>query len=868
MNFSNIKSFFPFLFSSLILSISILFGYPNNALAQGIILKIPVTHEGIYRITYEYLGAYGQSYGINPKNIIPSQIHIYNREKDAAIFVKGEEDGSFDAGDFVEFYGVPVRSGDPEYKYTDENVYWLKISSDPAVRMAEWDSSGLGITQTSYLYTYHGESNWFYWEGMPDGAGLDHWFWWEKIKSGESRQYAFDGVDLTYLDSSMNAEVRVYLHGKTDDPADPDHATKVSLNGSVLGEIKWDGQKPLTYSFKDVPANQLMNGENTVLFEEIKNPEVMVDSIYFNWIEIDYYKKFTATGNRLKFNVIGQGNLNFFISGFSSPLIDVFDVSDPDKVRRLKNPIITSHSGGGYKVNFSDNVSGKAAYLAISFPAFEENKVDFFTDPLSLKSADNGADYIIITHEEFKDAVIPLAAHRESQGYRVKVVTTKEIYNEFSGGIFTPDAIKSFLKYAYENWKGDPPEFVVLVGDANVDYKDYWGTKQINYVPAYLVDTALVGETPSDNWFVTVAGDDPLPDMFIGRIPAKSADEVNAVVNKIISYETGGPGSWQGRVLFAANDQDPRFDEYSEEWAGYVPAGYTSSKIYASKYTDKAQPRTDLINQLNNGVLLTSFFGHGSIDLWAVTGDTQELFTSEDASKLSNQGMYPFVVAFNCLNGLFAEPSEGTPIILPDGSTLYYYVPLAEAMLMQEDKGAIAMWSPAAFAYPSEQRLIGHELFSGIFEKGNNILGSVTTMAKVNPFVKGEIYEDNLNVFTFFGDPATRLALIAGKDSGVEQGGGGGGGGGCFIATAAFGSYLHPYVRILRDFRDGVLLQNVAGRKFVNLYYRMSPPAADWISRRAWAKAVVRVLLLPVIFVAWLLINIPVWLQAFFISLL
>jgi hypothetical protein len=65
---------------------------------------------------------------------------------------------------------------------------------------------------------------------------------------------------------------------------------------------------------------------------------------------------------------------------------------------------------------------------------------------------------------------------------------------------------------------------------------------------------------------------------------------------------------------------------------------------------------------------------------------------------------------------------------------------------------------------------------------------------------------------------------------------------------------MHPYVRILRDFRDDVLLQNVAGRKFVNLYYRMSPPAADWISQRAWAKAVIRVLLLPVIFVVWLLI--------------
>lgn len=852
-----------------LLVILILASYPNTSYAQDLILRIPVTHEGIYRITYEYLGVYGQSYGIDPKNIIPSQIHVYNREKDVAIIVEGEEDGSFDAGDFVEFYGVPVRFGDPEYKYTDENVYWLKISSDPAVRMAGWDSSGAGVTQTSYLYSYHVESNWYYWETMPAGSGLDHWFWGERIKAGDSRSYGLRGVDLTNTDSSKPAEVRVYLHGKTDDPVAPDHTTKVSLNGTVLGEVQWDGQKPVTHSFKDVPANRINNGDNIVTFEETQNPDVTVDSIFVNWIEIDYYKKFIAEGNRIKFTAEGQGERNFSITGFSSPLIYVFDVSDPDKVRRLRNPIITSHSGGGYKAIFSDTISEKAAYLAISFPAIEENRFDFFTDSLSLKSADNGADYIIITHEEFRDAVLPLASHRESQGYRVKVVTTKEIYNEFSGGIFTPAAIKNFLKYAYENWKGEAPEFVVLIGDANIDYKDYWGTKQINYVPTYLIETALLGETPSDNWFVTVAGDDPLPDMFIGRIPAKSADEVKAVVNKIISYETGGQGSWQGRVLFAANDQDPRFDEYSEEWAGYVTAGYTSSKIYASKYTDKAQPRVDLINQLNNGVLLTSFFGHGSIDLWAVTGDIQELFTSDDASKLSNHGMYPFVVGFNCLNGFFAGPSEGTPIILPDGSSIYYSIPLSEAILMKEDKGAIAMWSPSAFAYPSEQRLIGHELFSGIFEKGNKILGSVTTAAKVNPFIKGEIYEENLDVFTFFGDPATKLALpVAGNDVKASDGGGKSGGGGCFIATAAFGSYLHPYVRILRDFRDDVLMQSASGRKFVSLYYRLSPPAAEWISQRPWARAVARVLLLPVILLAWLFITIPACLQAVFISLL
>jgi hypothetical protein len=85
-------------------------------------------------------------------------------------------------------------------------------------------------------------------------------------------------------------------------------------------------------------------------------------------------------------------------------------------------------------------------------------------------------------------------------------------------------------------------------------------------------------------------------------------------------------------------------------------------------------------------------------------------------------------------------------------------------------------------------------------------------------------------------------------DVALNVGADGGGGGGCFIATAAFGSYLDPHVMVLRQFRDKVLLQNSIGREFVKLYYRHSPLVANAIAQNEALRTATRLALTPFIF--------------------
>ena len=67
---------------------------------------------------------------------------------------------------------------------------------------------------------------------------------------------------------------------------------------------------------------------------------------------------------------------------------------------------------------------------------------------------------------------------------------------------------------------------------------------------------------------------------------------------------------------------------------------------------------------------------------------------------------------------------------------------------------------------------------------------------------------------------------------------------GCFIATAVYGSELAEEVTYLSRFRDEVLLTRPQGRIFVDLYYRISPPAAEWISKHNIVKVIVKSILI------------------------
>ena len=156
-----------------------------------------------------------------------------------------------------------------------------------------------------------------------------------------------------------------------------------------------------------------------------------------------------------------------------------------------------------------------------------------------------------------------------------------------------------------------------------------------------------------------------------------------------------------------------------------------------------------------------------------------------------------------------------------------------------------------------ESDIAGYKVYYGL-ESGaySNVIniGSYTSCT-ISGLEEGETYFIAATAYDTSGDESaysgeityTVPANSAVNDSSGSDGGGGGGGG-CFIATAAYGSYIEPEVMVLRKFRDNHLLTNPTGKAFVRFYYRTSPPIADYIAKHETLRTLTRWALTPLVY--------------------
>ena len=677
--------------------------------------KIAVDEDGIYALTYADLVAAG----LDLTEVDPQQISLSNQGQEVPILVSGEGTELT-----IIFYGR--RNTSP---YSRENVYWLDLRGVVGKRMAGRAVSPVacGAPAVSFGDTVRREEDLFY-AGMAP-AGEDRWYW-QKLLAPETTDLPVDVLDLAPGDGLL----RVALLGYTSDEVTPDHHVRIHLNDCTVGEAGWDGQARYVIE-SVVPLSCLREGENIVGLEAVADTGARVDIVLVDWFELDYQRYFIARDGGLEFT--GQGGFQV-VKGFSSEQLWLFDVSDRLNVVQLTEADLEAN-GSQYVLSFCDDEPSGHSYLAVSEAGLRRPvSLNAVTSTVDLRSPNNRADYIVITHQDFRQAIEPLVEWRRSQGLTVQVVTITEVYDQFSHGLVDPSAIRELLRYGYANWARPAPQYVLLVGDASYDYRDNLQGSNKSLLPTSLVETAFSGQTVSDNWFVCLDEEDLLPDMAIGRLPVSTADEARAIVDKIIAYERGAPpGDWRQRIVLVADGKEASFATQSDLLAEQsVPPRYEVSKVYAGSVED---PQSAVAQELADGSLIVNYVGHGSIDLWS----EDRLLSSEQISSMDNDGRQPLMILMSCLLGFFGHPERDA---------------MAEDLLLSEEGGAVAVFAPSSLTLSSDQGPLNRALLKALLGEEAPPVGLAILEAKRSVAAETQGQRDVVETFTLLGDPALQLA--------------------------------------------------------------------------------------------------------------
>ncbi len=635
--------------------------------------SITVRRDGMFRVTREMLEGANFPVGSDPANW--------------RLFLQGVEHPMIIGGNgqYLEFFGRGIDT--PE---TDRRVYYLIADSVPGRRIESRFLRPIGgnITSPSFPMTAERKERSTYLNKIFNGDEENYW--------GPIVTSAVPvSVPLTLTDidsSSQTSTLTVKMQGFSLTP----HQTLVIINGHEVGTVTGTHQDSFSADF-DIPTSHLLEGANILEVSSVASS----DFTLFDSVSVEYRRHYRADQDRLTFFTPGFRRAE--VDGFSTSNVRVFDITYDGHPQLIANAQIVD-GGGTFTAKLPS--ARPAIYHATEDAALLSPAAVAENFPSSLSTPQNAAELVIISHSSpaFMAASEAWADYRRGQGFTVKVVDVRDVLDEFNFGLHGAAGIKSFLKYAYENWQ-EPPEYVLLMGDASYDHRNYEAFGYWDLVPTKIVATVFE-ETGSDEALGDF-NDDGLAEMSIGRIPARDAAEITIALNKTMAFESDTTRYDRG-ALFAYDLPDPNnFAGMSQTLRNQLPQSMAAAMV------DRGAPNSQntLIGELNTGKYIANYAGHGSSGLWAVA----TFFGLNNVPQLTNSDKHTIFTMLSCLNGYFIRPNSDS---------------LAERLLKASNGGAVVTWSSSGSTTSDIQLLMGTRFFSQLAAGDIDRMGDLIRDAK------------------------------------------------------------------------------------------------------------------------------------------
>lgn len=752
----------------------------NSVLATGNWYKFSVDAPGIYKVDLPFLN----TLGINTSSLQSASIRLFGNgghmlpEKaggpktddlaENAIWVEDGGDGLLNGADYILFY-APGAHGwikdsinktfhHQKNVYSELSYYYITIGGTgkriTTLNLATPPNTT--ISQYNYRYFYELDTVNFLSSGRQ-------WYGEEfSDRPGKSltRSYTVPvpniagtgTISTSCLSRAFGANSRftIRINGQ--------QALQLDLLPTGTGpydafakEARGSGnfsatQSPLTVQFDYTPGSNNAQG-------------------WLDWFTIHTRAALSMNGvNQLHFrdwNSVGAGNTGRFIIGQAGSGTQVWDVSN------MLEPVRMQGSLNGNELRFVNECSRLHEYVAFNNTAF--------LTPVKVGSVPNQnlhkgglTHFLIVTHPDLLAQANRLAQyHQQHDQLLTTVVTTDQVYNEFSSGTPDPAAIRDFVKMYYDRSGGDSiqrPRYLLLLGDASFDYKTRI-TNNTSLVPAWESPESLepLSTYTSDDFFgfldenedINATGTHLL-DIGIGRIPARNEREAAAMVDKIIAYhQPGRLGPWRNEVSLVADDEDNNLHlQDAETMAKTInataPAANTE-KIYLDAFPQESgaggsrypQVNQAISNKMFSGTLIWNYSGHGGYRRLA-----EEVVLDQDIiNGFNNADKLPLFITATCDVAPYDNPLVSS---------------IGENLLLREKTGAIALMTTTRVVFAFSNRVMNEAYLKVALQRKPDStwrsLGEAVRQAKNLTYTHFSDVVNNRK-FTLLGDPALTLAL-------------------------------------------------------------------------------------------------------------
>jgi hypothetical protein len=676
----------------------------QQSIAAQTAVKMRVSQTGWYRVTQPQLVAAGFDPAADARKL---QLYVDGVEVPIRL---STTQSRLAASDTLEFYGVALDT-----LTTDTHVYYLINGTRNGLRISTVADKGTGKQKNdslapNFLYTVESKERFLYLPGVLNGDS-DNIFG-QLVRSDP----AIQTVTLKNIDtaSTAPAQLEVIIQGFTQVA----HSVQVQLNGSYLGTINFSGTEHKSSILAVNPA-LLREGDNTVTLTGSGGD---ADASLVDALRITYARTYRAENDSLSFSV---GDRPAFVGGFTSAAIRVVDVTNPSTVKELTPKITNSGGSYGFTIQASGAVQNLIAFadnLARQPASMVKNQ------PSNWNASTNSADMLIVTHGDFRDSADALATARRAQGLKVSVVYVEDVFDEFSYGAHTPQALRDFFARSNGIW-ATAPRYVLLFGDSSWDPRNYLGQGYNDFVPTKLVASFEL-ETASDDWLADF-NNDGLPELAVGRLPARTSAEASTMVSKILNYDqerlSGAP--LRGALLVADNGFESQTDQVQSLLAPLT----TVQTLSRSAIGNDNIMRTQIVDAIDQGPTIVNYFGHGSVTVWTGAG----LLNEENASTLTNGNRPSLFVMMTCLNGYAGDA---------------FIDSLAEVVLKNPQGGAFAVWASSGITDPVGQAQMNGQLYQLLLGAQPQRLGDAVRQAKMSTSDM-----DVRRTWILLGDPTMRL---------------------------------------------------------------------------------------------------------------